>query len=480
MPACLPFRDESLLRKALFDCLGQVGGTEALPALIEGLADPMRNVREAAVIALARIGRNAAEESQKILSPLAGSALAANVADFLGSARGDLQGAAVKLLGWLADRRFVRQLLDLLDTESLRAEAAESLLLIGRADGAALTSLWPETSGRSRAYLAYIVGQAQCEGGARLLHVGLSDDDPELRALAARALAKLGDAESLPALVRALGDAEAEVREGALSTLVQLGGKYQQEILQLLQGLLTDDNPEQRMFAVRVLGAVEGSEVEKRLLLAMKDESSLVRQAAVRALDGHPGSAQMSALILALTDEDSEVRRLAAELLGTHRDPEALPPLALALQDDDLWVRTSAVRSLGQIHGAESLELVRRALADPVGLVVIAALETLAACDPDGSFHAMVTALTHSDEEVVSAVLQLLARSGRQEWIEAARDMLLNHRHWEVRASFARIFAIEYGKRCRSFLEARLLIEGEDLVRQQIQELLADLSFAQS
>jgi HEAT repeat protein len=471
----LAFKDETLLRKALFDCLGRVGGPEALPALVEGLDDRMRNVREAAAIALSQIGEKFTEETQGALVPLAGTMTAEKVAAFLDSTRSELQKAAVKLLGWLADRRFALQLLAFLDEEALREEAVASLLAIARLDPGALADLWPETAGRQRAFLAYLIGEAKCEGGVRLLCAGLTSDNDELRAYSARALAGIGDAASLPALVSALADQEGEVREGAMWTLVQLAGKYQKEILLLLQPLLTNDDSELRMCAVRILGAADGAEIEKRLLLAMKDESSLVRQAALRALDGRAGIGQMPALVLALTDEDSAVRRLAAELLGAHGDPQALQPLQLALQDEDLWVRTTAVRSLGQLPVAESLEQVRRMLSDPIGLVVIVALETLAAGDPDGAYPLLRTALAHPDEEVVSAVLPLLARSGRQDWIEPALEMLLNHRHWEVRSGFARILAMEYGSRCRSFLEARLLVEGEDLVRQQIQDLLGNL-----
>ncbi len=478
MARLLAFKDETLLRKALFDCLGQVGGPEALPILIEGLDDRMRNVREAAAIALSRIGEQFAEETKRALAQLAGTTTAANVATFLDSTRSELQKSAVKLLGGVADRRFALQLLALLDEEKLREDAVASLLAIAQLDADVLTALWPETAGRRRAFLAYLIGEAKCEGGVRLLHAGLVSDDNELRAYAARALAGIGDAASLPALVLALADQDEEVREGALWTLLQLAGKHQKEILLLLQPVLTDDDPELRMYAVKILGAADGAEIDRRLLLAMKDESSQVRQAALRALDGR-GIGQMPALMLALTDEDSAVRRLAAELLGTHGDPQALPPLQLALQDEDPWVRTTAVRSLGQLPVAEGLNLVRQALSDPVGLVVIVALETLAAGDPGGAFAHFRAALAHSDEEVVNAVLPLLARSGRRDWIEPVRDMLLNHRHWEVRNSFARILATEYGSRCRPFLEARLLVEGEDLVRQQLQDLLGQLSSVQ-
>ncbi|MFA5515867.1 MAG: HEAT repeat domain-containing protein [Desulfuromonadales bacterium] len=472
----LEFKDEPLLRKALFDCLGRIGGIDALPILIEGLSDRMRNVREAAVTALLQIGQSFPRQAESVLVTFAGSAEAKNIADFLASARAELKGAAVKLLGWVCDKRFARPLLEIFKEEEFREDAAAALVSLGKNDPDALIGLWPEASGRSRAFLAYLLGEARCAGAGHLLHEGLSSADAELRLLSARGLALLGDPGSLPALVNAIADPEPEVREAVMWALEQLGASHQQEIFARLQPLLADDDPEQRMSAVQILAKVDGAEVEKRLFLATKDESSQVRQAALRALDGRPGSEQMPALVLALTDEDSEVRRLAAELLGNHGDAKALHPLALALQDEDIWVRSTVVRALAQLPGPECLEMVQRALHDPVGLVVIAAIETLAAIDAERFLPQLIETLDHQDEEVVSAGLQLLAESGRRDWIEPVRDRLLNHRHWEVRNNFVRIYAMQTGIQCRPHLEARLLVEGEDLVRQQIQDFLADLS----
>ncbi len=471
----LEFKDEPLLRPALFDCLGRVGGSAALPVLTEGLTDRMRNVREAAVSALIRLGETRTPELATGLTLLAGGREAEAIAEFLVSGRVGMQKAAVHLLGWIRDGRFARQLLELLENPDLRETAIASLLAVGTASPGSLMALWPEASNQQQTYLAYLFGETQCEGSYPLLQEGLASSDVELRAMSARALARLGTAASLPVLVQALTDTADEVREGAMHALVELSKCFRTEILHLLQPLLETQDPEIRMYAVLVLGSLDGEEVENSLTLAMKDESPLVRQAAVRAFDGHLGRGQVPILMLALTDEDHEVRRLAAELLGTLGDPLALRPLAMALQDEDIWVRATAVRALGNLASSESEELIKSALRDPVGLVVIAALETLAARDLENFSPCLNSGLSHPDAEVVSAVLQLLAVSGRRDWIDPVRDNLLNHRHWEVRTSFARILAQHYGSQCRPWLEARLLVEVEDLVRQQVQELLAAL-----
>jgi hypothetical protein len=115
----------------------------------------------------------------------------------------------------------------------------------------------------------------------------------------------------------------------------------------------------------------------------------------------------------------------------------------------------------------------RRSLHDPVGLVAIAALESLTAFDPESAYPCLLEALAHEDEEVVSAALQQLSAGGRTDWLAGVTERLLNHRHWEVRSTFIRVLATQAGRDCRELLEGRLLVEGEEPVRQLLQELLA-------
>jgi HEAT repeat protein len=108
-------------------------------------------------------------------------------------------------------------------------------------------------------------------------------------------------------------------------------------------------------------------------------------------------------------------------------------------------------------------------------MVAIAALETLAGIDREASFPLTVQALQHPDEEVVNAALNLLAAAGRTDWIEPVRGQMLDHPYWEVRSSFVRTMAELEGSACLRHLEDRLLVEGEELVRQQIRDLVAGL-----
>jgi len=470
----LVYSDEKLLRKALFDCLGRVGGADAIPVLVGGLTDEMRNVREAAILALARIAETFPEEVDVALSGLAGTPAAEAAAAALESADLALVRATVRILRGVRDVRFASQLLDLFENELLRDEAAAVLIAMGNTAALALLDQWPAVDDRKRTCLAYLFGEVRCVEALDLLCTGLSDEDTNLQLVSAQALGRLGEAAAIDPLMTTLSVAGDEVREVAMLALCRLADVHPRDVLMRLQPLLTDDDAELRMHVVTILGQIDSPEVEAPLAFAMKDESSRVRRAAVRACEQRAGENRLSTLMLALTDEDAEVRRLAAESLGLTGSQQAVAPLELALQDEDIWVRAAAVRSLGRLGGESVFEPICSALQDPVGLVAIAALESLNDLDLERACPVMVQSLAHADEEVVNAALHLLAASGQRDWLPAVVDPLLNHRHWEVRSTFVRTLALLEGPACRQLLEARLLVEGEELVRQIIQDVLAD------
>lgn len=472
----LAFRDEKLLRKALFDCLGHIGAAEAIPVLIEGLTDSMRNVREAAAISLERIIRQRPREVEPLLAATEGGPVPEALAALLESGSLHVRRAAARLLGAAGDGRFAGRLIELFADPEVRESALAALISLGRTAACSVTGMWPEADGGIRVCLAYVMGEARCDGGEALLLEGLQGADPELRIVSAQALAKLGGADAISPLAALFEDSSEEVREAARLALVRLAPDHPELTFSVLHPLLQGEDPQRRMLAVQVLGVLPGGmEVEGALALAMKDESSLVRQAAIGACENRVGPRQMAALKLALTDEDGEVRQRAVELLGAIDNPESVQALGSALRDEDLWVRTAAVRALGRIGGREAAGMVAAALSDPVGLVTIAALEVLSALDPEGAQPSLEGALQHPDEEVVNAALKLLAARGRTAWIPAVRDRLINHPHWDVRVTFARTLVELAGHDCRKLLEGRLLVEGEDLVRHHLQELLDGL-----
>lgn len=472
----LPYKNEKLLRKTLIDCLGKAGDASSISELVAALTDPMRNVREAAVMALIESSERHLEQVKEQLAGCEKGPAAAAVASYLDMDFNDsLKRSSIRILGWLGASDAVEPLLRLLDYESLQQEALAALVDIGAANSQALLDSWPAVNGNQRAYLAYVLGESQCAESLPLLQQGLYDADQHIVRMSAYALGKIGAVQMLPDLVACLHNTCSEVQEAASQALISLGHQFPNETFAALQPLLAHTDPMQRMFAVMVLRELDNSAVLDALSLAIKDSAVEVRRAAVKVFERYDVGEHISTLLLSLTDEDAEVRRTVVEILGNCNDEDALDGLQLALQDEDAWVRASAVRGLGRIAGARGIPLVEQALTDSVGLVSIAVLETLAGLSGANACPQMVAALDHADEEVVTAAMNLLTHYGAGSWINAHAERLINHPFWVVRAQIARSAVEVLGASARPLLEARLTVETEEVVRQQLTNLLSEL-----
>jgi HEAT repeat protein len=472
LTALLEFSGQKLLRKALYECLGKVGGAEAGPFLLQGLKEEAASTRAAALLALADLAGRLDDQMSQVYSALSQSRLAQCLIQFLESKELPVRRAAVELMGKSSDHQFAFPLLNLLDDPDVSQEAGQALLALDSTAVRSLLSSWEDSDERVRTFMAFLVGETRCSEGFASLNSGLFSADAQLRMVSAQSLGKLGEERGVGLLAGRLEDPVEEVQAAAAKGLSRLAVSFTEEAVRVLKPMLWHEDPHVRKNVIGILGGLAGSEAKGALAMAVKDESPLVRRAAVQSLGRKGEGENIQVLMMGLTDEDTEVRRLSAEGMGCSGQKQAIAPLALALGDDDIWVRTTAVRALGQLGGDEAATLAEKTLSDSVGLVVISALETLVLLDRDRAFPGLLGALEHEDEEVVNAALKLLAAGGRKDWIPGVLDYLLNHRHWEVRNTFIRVLAELDGVRCKPCLEDRLRIETEPLVRQQIQELL--------
>lgn len=470
------FRREKLLRKALIDCLGVVGDAAAVEELVLSLRDPMRNVREAAVLAVAHIEQRFPEATRNALQSSETGPLTRAVCEHLadGGSR-ELARAAIRILGWLGAADMARLLLDKLTDEFLQQDSLAALIEMASAQPLALICVWSEVDNPHRASLAYVFAEAACQQALPQLREGLFADNPQLQRMAAYALGKLGNPEVLPELVLSLQAGAGDVQESAAQALIHLGAGYPQQTLEAVVSILQSNDPVRRRLAVTVLGRLQDVSICEYLSQALKDPDAEVRRAAVKAFESRDVGDFQSSILLALTDEDAEVRCTGVEILSHLQGEEVFAGLQLALRDEDLWVRCAALRGLGRQGGASARALVEAATRDPVGLVSITALETLVQMVGNGACDDLIAALDHSDEEVVTAALGLLSGCDDQRWLSGRIHELINHPYWAVRSHFARNAVRVLGGNARDMLQQRLQVEKEDLVRQQLEDLLADL-----
>lgn len=205
------------------------------------------------------------------------------------------------------------------ESAALAATAVDSLEELG---GDALERLIADAAG---AEFAPGAGESEGEGedaealpaASEAFRRALSHDRPELRMAAANALARIGDATALDALIDRFEDEDARVRARA----------------------------------ARACGQTGDSEAGEALVGLLDDPAGAVRRAAAEAL-GYVGDQRaLEALLPLYEDEDERVRRVAVDAFGNFENDRPVEYLVAALTDDSLAVRRTAVYSLVELLG---------------------------------------------------------------------------------------------------------------------------------
>lgn len=467
--------EDKRLRRPLFDALGHIGDEKAVAVLMEGLHDPMRNIRESAIVALERLSSRYGAE---IVAGEMRGADFSSVTALLASPSLPVQRAALAIASGECDQDRALLLAQYLDDDRLADQVATILACQGRAVIDSLLTCWAGASQRKRAYLAYLFGVARVESAAPLLAQELGTADEVLRIVLLRALGQVGGASEIVTLAGYLADPEDDLRQAAIDALVAAANHNLSLVVDQLRAFSLHALPSARQAAIQLYGCLGGEESAGALLRAMKDDSALVRRTAISYLDSR--NPQHAALLtLALTDEEAEVRCLAIDVLSRNGDRHCLEPISLLLQDDDPWVRVTVIRALGRLGGGEALAAILSGLRDPVGLVAIATLETLREGAIPFDLGVISEHLGHDDDDVVLALVRFLATNPGRDWLVRWGEPLLNHRHAPVRQVLAELLAEEGRAASRLLLQQRLLVEGDDDVRTVLRQALAVFSVHQ-
>ncbi len=188
----------------------------------------------------------------------------------------------------------------------------------------------------------------------------LEDGDWTVREAAAQSLGRIGLASAAPALLAAIKQADrvsgqaggAAVRAACVRALGLLGGDAVPAIL----AALPDRHARLREGAIEALGAIGGADAVAALTASLCDERSSVRRAAAAALVRTSGAGALSALEPVLIHKDPTTRRSVVESLGSLKDGASLPALQRALGDRDRSVREAAVGSLSAIASSGAVD----------------------------------------------------------------------------------------------------------------------------
>ncbi len=422
---------DPMMRKAAYTALGFSRNLKAVPWLIEGLGDPQRSNREAALVALVNLYDCLSnEEIKRRVKEAAEERWALELSKSLKSYSVEVRASSARLLGWRGRGEVARDLIELIKDLQTQEVATEALIEIGKEASSALMESLEEDDTSLHRRLCYILGEIGEKRAEKLLLKCLKDKEEEIQCSAAVALGKIGSLAALDNLIMIM-EGEEETREAARSALILLGKAFSHEVIGSVRQLLNSQNIFMREDTLKILGEIGGPEELKDIYFALKDEAYQVRRSAVDILGSKRLEDSVDQLSLALADEEVEVRRAAAVALAELGTSQALEALLTALEDNDVWVKRTAIRGLGKIPTRKFREALRKMLSAPSGIVAISAMEVLA--EQEEESESLVAALDHSDPEVTKVGIRLLEKKVDNPGVSRALSNLRDHPNIEIR-----------------------------------------------
>ncbi|MGE5175663.1 MAG: HEAT repeat domain-containing protein [Hyphomicrobiales bacterium] len=194
----------------------------------------------------------------------------------------------------------------------------------------------------TRAHALRVLGELKVPASVPALLGALEDRDADVRNVAARSLGRMRLQAAEEALVGLLGKHEQAVSARIAAICIEMGART----APLLIRALREGTPKARFWAARILGEIRDPRATRSLGDALLDEEADVRSSAAWAIGaiGEAGTAPLIAPLLA--DPVWYVRAHAAEALGRVGDRGSAPALGEALRDRSWWVRRNALDAL--------------------------------------------------------------------------------------------------------------------------------------
>jgi HEAT repeat protein len=370
-------------------------GAKVTELLIEQLDSEDLETRQAAVVALGRIG-----------DPRAVPALVKAL-----EADGELIIPAAGALAHIGDPRAFEALLGLIGhaDAAVRQAAIAAINSLGHPDmPARARALLGDPDPRVRESAVKIAGYFGYTECAELLLERCYDEDESVRRAAIEHIPYLEDARVASILAGAIKSDSARVRASAAQALAQADSA---QAMRHLIGALNDADPWVRYFTARAIGKHGYTEsLDALARIAQQDAASHVRIAAMEAL-GRIGGARAAATLAGLVElEDGELSAAALAGLGRVGHPDALPPLVAAVRSPAPSRRAGALRALGERGGPGAVDAIQWvAAADTDPAVIQAAIDALAQLATPEAIAALIalTADAPRREACVTALSQL-------------------------------------------------------------------------
>jgi HEAT repeat protein len=206
-----------------------------------------------------------------------------------------------------------------------------------------------------RASSAMLLGRMRSDAAVAALVDLMGDEDDDVRMVAARSLAAIGDPAAVEALTVALADPSRWTATTVASDLVEMGPAAVPTLVEIASATASGraGAQEAAVTAVRVLGEIRDPRAEPVLIRLLQEATDLdLRARAAVALGELGGPLAPQALRTALRDPAWQVRAQAASSIGALGDRGSVAALSAAIADREWWVRRNCAEALGALGDA--------------------------------------------------------------------------------------------------------------------------------
>ncbi|MBN1426647.1 HEAT repeat domain-containing protein [Candidatus Fermentibacteria bacterium] len=268
----------------------------------------------------------------------------------------------------------------------------------------------------------------------------LEDQYWSTKLAAARALARIGDLTTAPALLHAYLHESTLLAEPFRKELVSLWGKPRTtELLPYLES--SNDTLRQR--AAELLALSTDPPALRALVPLLRDPLCPLRAQAVKAIESLGGT-ETADLLAALRDSCEAVRVAAAGAVGRLRMRPAVPLLLKLLESDAVKARVAAIDALGHLGGPAADSALVAALRDQDSGTLTHVLEALMAAKTPVPPEALSPFLGSADRSIRSKATLVLNNSKGNGALSALERMLQDRRPAVAQAA-ARALGIRGG-----------------------------------
>lgn len=212
-----------------------------------------------------------------------------------------------------------------------------------------------------RSYAARAIANIKGKKSARAVERLLADPRREVVLSACEALGRIGESDSIPALIEKLGSDRKSIQNAAANSLTQMG---KNAVSQLAVAML-DSRPQIRALIATILGNIGKPDVLKILIVSLEDNNKAVRRAAITAL-GRIGDSSSAEELTKMLGEFPDEASWSLERLGK----SAIPHLLSTLHDRRKRVRASSAKALGRLRGKKAVGKLIDLMQDDSSIVV--------------------------------------------------------------------------------------------------------------